>query len=383
MTHGDHAVAQAPAANRLREAREELGWTQEKVRRLLVAEAARRGKDIARPSSLKVMYSAWENGHRQPEPMYRGLLAAVLGAPESRLFPAPDQPASDDETHAELRRRILVSSTVDSDTVALFRAQTERIRMIDRRMGARASADYMANHLAALEEQLSHALFASQRGALAAVLADSAALAGWQAVDLGDTTTAWSHFETAKAAAREAESVPLLVHAMAEQAYVLLDVNMGREALALVHEALLTAGSRVPALLMSWLCAVEAEVRSAAAALADCERGFEEALRHLPADHQDPELPFLMLSEAHLGRWRGNVLAKLGDDGAVDQLYDALPGTRGGSSRAEATLRTDLAVALTALGEHDEAEAQARRARELIDLLGSVRLRRRLRRLSA
>ena len=53
------------------------------------------------------------------------------------------------------------------------------------------------------------------------------------------------------------------------------------------------------------------------------------------------------------------------------------------SSRAEATLRTDLALALTAAGEHDEAEAQARRARELIDLLGSVRLRRRLRRLSA
>ena len=137
------------------------------------------------------------------------------------------------------------------------------------------------------------------------------------------------------------------------------------------------------ALLLSWLSAVEAEVRGAAADLADCERSFEDALRHLPADPQDPELPFLMLSEAHLGRWRGIVLAKLGDDGALDQLYAALPGTRGGSSRAEATLRTDLALALTAAGEHDEAEAQGRRARELIDLLGSVRLRRRLRRLSA
>ena len=96
------------------------------------------------------MYSGWENGRRQPEPMYRGLLAAALGAPESRLFPAPEQPASDDEAHAELRRRILVSGTVDGETVALFRAQTERIRMIDRRMGARASADYMASHLDAI-----------------------------------------------------------------------------------------------------------------------------------------------------------------------------------------------------------------------------------------
>jgi hypothetical protein len=241
---------------------------------------------------------------------YRQLLAAVLGAPERRLFPAPDLATSDDEAHAELRRRILVSSTVDSDTVALFRAQTERIRMIDRRMGARASADYMASHLAALEEQLAHALFAGQRAGLAAVLADSAALAGWQAVDLGDTTTAWSHFETAKAAAREADSLPLLAHAMAEQAYVLVDVNMDREALTLVQEARRIAGSRVPALLMSWLCAVEAEVRGAAVTLADCERGFEEALHHLPSDHQDPELPFLMLSDAHLGRWRGNIPAE-------------------------------------------------------------------------
>jgi transcriptional regulator with XRE-family HTH domain len=89
MTHRDQLLTQPPSANRLREAREELGWTQEKVRRLLAAEASRRGKEIARPSSLKVMYSAWENGRRQPEPMYRELLAAVLGAPESRLFPAP------------------------------------------------------------------------------------------------------------------------------------------------------------------------------------------------------------------------------------------------------------------------------------------------------
>jgi transcriptional regulator with XRE-family HTH domain len=71
MTHGDQLLTQPPAANRLREAREELGWTQEKVRRLLIAHALQGGKDIARPSSLKVMYSAWENGHRQPERTYR------------------------------------------------------------------------------------------------------------------------------------------------------------------------------------------------------------------------------------------------------------------------------------------------------------------------
>jgi transcriptional regulator with XRE-family HTH domain len=363
--------------------REELGWTQEKVRRLLIDQALRTGKQIATPTSLKPMYSGWENGHRDPEPVYRQLLAVVLKTPETRLFPPPDVPASDDEAHAELRRRILVSNSIDADSVALFQAQTERIRLIDRRMGARASATYIANHLAEMQEQLAHAVFSGQRAPLAAVLADAAALAGWQSVDLGDTVVAWSHFETAKAAARESGSIPLLVHAMAEQAYVLVDVGMDREALALVQEARQVAGARVPALLQSWLCAVEAEVRGAAGALDDCERGFEEALRQLPADHQDPELPYLMLSDTHLGRWRGNVLAKLGDSGAVDQLYAALPSTNAGSARAEASLRADLAVALTAVGDHDEAQVHAKRARELIDLLGSVRLRRRLARLSA
>jgi hypothetical protein len=131
----------------------------------------------------------------------------------------------------------------------------------------------------------------------------------------------------------------------------------------------------VPALLMSWLCAVEAEIL-AATTPADSERRFDDALRHLPADPRDPELPFLMLSDHHLGRWRGNVLA-------IDQLYAAMPSTHAGSGRAEASLRTDLAFALTAVGDHAEARVQARQARELIDLLGSVRLRRRLARLSA
>src|SRR5689334_25307464 len=120
MTHGDQLLTQPPSANRLREAREELGWTQEKVRRLLAAEASRRGKEIARPSSLKVMYSAWENGRRQPEPMYRELLAAVLGAPEGRRFRRRGQRPSAQRPRAEPRRRARVSAPVDGRPVARF-----------------------------------------------------------------------------------------------------------------------------------------------------------------------------------------------------------------------------------------------------------------------
>ena len=58
-----------------------------------------------------------------------------------------------------VRREMLGIVQDAMNSVALFQAQTERIRLIDRRMGARASATYIANHLAEMQEQLAHAVF--------------------------------------------------------------------------------------------------------------------------------------------------------------------------------------------------------------------------------
>jgi hypothetical protein len=62
----------------------------------------------------------------------------------------------------------------------------------------------------------------------AAVLADAAGLAGWQALDTGSPAEAWLRHESAKAAAREAGSPVHLAHAMGQQAYALLDLVFGR-----------------------------------------------------------------------------------------------------------------------------------------------------------
>jgi hypothetical protein len=51
--------------------------------------------------------------------------------------------------------------------------------------------------------------------------------------------------------------------------------------------------------------------------------------------------------------------------------------------RAEASLRCDLARALIICSELDEAQAQARQARQLAMRVGSVRQRRRIERLSS
>jgi hypothetical protein len=50
------------------------------------------------------------------------------------------------------------------------------------------------------------------------VLVEASTLAGWQALDRAALGQAWTHYERAKAAAREADSPALLAHAIAEQA---------------------------------------------------------------------------------------------------------------------------------------------------------------------
>jgi hypothetical protein len=72
------------------------------------------------------------------------------------------------------------------------------------------------------------AVLTSARRPMAGALADAASLAGWQALDTGDPDEAWSLHRTAQHAAREAEDYPAMAHAMAQQAYVLLDVARQR-----------------------------------------------------------------------------------------------------------------------------------------------------------
>jgi hypothetical protein len=94
------------------------------------------------------------------------------------------------------------------------------------------------------------------------------------------------------------------------------------------------------------------------------------------------ELPYLALNETHLARWRGNCLVLFGDPRTADDLNAALAAMDDTFTRAEAGLRCDLAAALHVRGEQDEAKRHLRKARELAQLTGSARQRRRVRDLS-
>ena len=214
------------------------------------------------------------------------------------------------------------------------------------------------------------------------MLADAAALAGWQAIDMGDLTVAWDHFERAIAAAREAGDYCLLAFASGEQAYVLLDLHRSHEALEMVRAAYADTHPRVPHEIRGWLRAAEGEMAAAARQETTCRQALDLAAREIGYGPSDEELPYLALNVTHLARWRGNCLIQFGDPETAGELSAALDAMDGSFTRAEAGLRCDLAAAMHVTGERDEARRHLKRASELAQLTGSARQRRRIRELA-
>lgn len=210
------------------------------------------------------------------------------------------------------------------------------------------------------------------------MLTEASALAGWEALDRNAIRSAWDHHEVAKAAAREADSPLLLAHSMAQQAFILIDIDRIDLAVGQLAEARALAGRVAPGLLQAWLAAAHGEGLAAAGRRDDALRAFDAAGALLPSDPVDPALPFLFLSGAHLDRWRGNALSKLGDPGAIDQLTGALPRLPPDFNRARAGMLVDLAFAQAAAGDRDTALNYARQAKRLAAQIKSDRQLRRL-----
>jgi transcriptional regulator with XRE-family HTH domain len=66
---------------RIRQLRLRRGWSQTQVLRRMAVAASAAGVRLPSPASMHTNVSMWENGHRLPGPLYRELLARVLGEP--------------------------------------------------------------------------------------------------------------------------------------------------------------------------------------------------------------------------------------------------------------------------------------------------------------
>jgi tetratricopeptide (TPR) repeat protein len=345
----------------------------------MIAIADRLDLGVMAKTSLAVTISVWENGRRTPDAVYRRIFRELYGKTNEELGFPPD-PGSEPLAE-ELADHLVVAQRVDAQTVDLFRQQTEVVRRTDRRFGSAVRLDQLRTHISEVERLLRHTIIRQHREQLAAALADASTLAGWDALDAGSVGQAWEHHERAKTAARESGSAALLAHATGQQAFILMDIGRTADALALLHEAQEIAGERVPPLLRSWLAAALGEGYAAVGDRAGALRSFDQASTLLPNETTHPDLAFLFLGGSHLDRWRGNVLAQLGEPEAIQQLTNALAASPADFVRARAAVHVDLAFAHARAGSRDEAREHARQARRLVSQLGSVRLRRRLERL--
>ena len=367
------------------QARADQGWTKAQAIWRIRQAASRHGYSLPKDESIGRRVASWENGHSEPDGMYLSLLCEIFQTQPDALLSRQRKAPKIDGEDAELLLRLDTARGVDASLIAMLNAHTDLIRMKDRKLGAVVLAEEMGAHLSQVETLLRHSVFQADRSGLAFVLADASALAGWQAVDTGSLSEAWQHFERAKAAAREADDPKILAFASAEQAYVLLDLQRPQQALTMIQQAHREAYHRLPPLMRTWLYAAEAEAYAACDEASSALRTMDAAASNLPNDEagDDVTMSYLALNLVHLARWRGGILARLGDADAIEDLNRALEGMGNGAfTRAEAGVRCDLAGALLARGEVGEAAQQIEQARRLVVISGSTRQRRRVEQLA-
>jgi tetratricopeptide (TPR) repeat protein len=364
---------------KLKQVRRTLGYSASAVISMLLQRADKLNFAVMSPASLKTKLSRWENGHEQVGlAEYRRLFRDIYGRTNEELgFPPDDGHDEADELIAQLT----IARTVDAGTVELFRQQVEQARHVDRQFGGVTVLDQLRSNIRQIENLLGYSTLRGQREALAVVLTEASALAGWEALDRNAIRQAWDHHERAKTSAREANSPVLLAHATAQQAFILIDLGQLDHAVEQLGEARAIAANGAPSLLRAWLAAAHGEGLAAAGHRDEALRAFDTAGGLLPSDPEDPSLPFLFLAGAHLDRWRGHALSRLGEPDAVNQISDALPRLPAEFTRSRTSMLVDLAYAYAASGDRDAAVEYARQAKRLAAQIKSDRQLRRLNRL--
>jgi transcriptional regulator with XRE-family HTH domain len=369
----------------LRAARVARNWSQAKAASELVSLAEERGVAVAAPLSLKTQLSRWENQHALPEEHYRALLCELYGSTESELglVDAAGQPDSSDHDADALRAGLAESAALDRDAVGLLRHQLRTAHRLDYRLGTSAAQASVRAQLSHLERALLYAMQPEIRRELAWLVADAAALAGRHSLDRARPSTAWLDYETAKAAAREAESPVLLGYAMMRQSAVLVELGEHRMAVDLVEQASSAVRVDAPGPLRAWFSASRGHALAAAGESEPAHSAYRLAEKQLDdrsarIDIVYPELGFLEFDHTALLRHRGHSRLHLQEDSAaIDDLEQVLR-VGGVSTREVGDTHADLAHALSSTGHSADAAEHARSARDIAARIGSLQLAARL-----
>ena len=307
------------------------------------------------------------------------LIERITGEQIEVLLSSPHEPKDLDESEAELRQMLDAARRVDWSMLNLLYEQLERIRQIDRQLGVRAARNETRTKIRQAEHLLRHCVTIGTRQQLALLVAELSTLAGWQALDSADRTQAWNYYHKARIAAAESGSMAHIVHAAAEQAYVLLDLGQPADAVQLV-EAHAGAAKTTPTALRAWLAAVYGEAQAANGERCGALRAFDDA-ESLLSQACDNMRPYVVIDTVHLARWRGHAMVQLNEPGAVELLTEAHWQLNPSFVRAQAALTVDLVAALLAVGARTEGASLANDAIRITVQIGSVRQRNRVEKL--
>ena len=258
--------------------------------------------------------------HHTLRPATARLLERLLDEPIAALL-APPRTAADegDDPASELRQLLDTARRVDRSTITVLHQQLDAIRRLDRQLGAIIVQDELNTKIRQVQRLATYSLAPGTREPLAALLSEMHTLAGWQALDLGNLTQAWQHYEHSRATAAQSNSTPHESHAAAEQAFVLIDAGATRDAVDLLDGARHRADTTAPRILRAWLAAAHGEALAAHGNPTASLHAFDQAAELLPDDPGD-ERPYVALDVVHLARWRGHALARFGHPDAIAVL---------------------------------------------------------------
>jgi hypothetical protein len=339
----------------LREARLSRRWSQARVLHELNRRANDAGITLPAAATMKTAISRWENGHRAPDEMYRGLFRAVFGLTDEQLG------FTDGSTTPGCPTRI------NPDLLGMFSTSLDHYAVMD------ALGGY-APLLAAVQDQARYldAMTNSGRGSDRTLLVQMSArfseFAGWLHQDCGDQSTAIAWTDRAMDCAQQLGDDETIAYVLQRKSNIAGDAGQTGLALGLAEAALRHAEGLSPR-----IRAVSLRQHANAAALAgdreSCLRSLDEAAETARLDDENQLGAYC--TPAYVDMEAGSCLLLLREPArAVEALRRSVAAWPAGQERDRGLCLSRLAVAHGLAGDLDAAAAVGLDA---VDVLGEAR----------
>lgn len=337
---------------RLRNAREQRGWTQALVARKLIAAGAQ-----AEPASLERKLGLWENDGSGVGPRNQRLLAAVFDC-------APTDLGFGSWSHAVSAAPV---PAVEDDVMAM-----RAFRAADRQMGG---AHLYASVRRYLHTEVAPRLVGGTGHDGPALFTGAAGLtemAGWMAHDAGQDDAARQHFERSLDLARLGGDSQLSAHVLGSLSHLAHHLDRPSDAIRFARQGqdMLGKGPPHPGL-TARLLSMQARGHAATGRVKACGDALARAGSALGESFAYEPSPWVShFDEGSLASEAARCMHRLGDVGEARRQAERILELRPpGRARSRAFGQLALVSALIAEGHPDEACAVAR---DVVDATGSL-----------